>query len=283
MLLDLSAAFDTIDHHLLLNHLKHHMGIMDHALQWLTSYLQERSQRVRIRQLTSSAHQLLYGVPQGSILGPLLFTLYTHPLSSIVSHHHLQHHFYADDTQLCISFSPRSSSSLSDSVELIEAAVTDIKQWMDAHYLKLNEDKTEILVIKRPSLRSAPSINTVNICGCDVSPSPSVRDLGVVFDSCFGLESHVAAVCKVAFCHLHSIWKVRKFLSEDATRGRVQAHVISRLDYCNALYYGIPITLRNKLQRVQNAAARVIVQARKFDHITPILQRLHWLPLEHRI
>jgi hypothetical protein len=283
VLLDLSAAFDTIDHHLLLDHLKHHMGITDQALQWLTSYLQERSQRVRIRESVSSPHRLLYGVPQGSVLGPLLFTMYTHPLSSIVSHHHLAHHFYADDTQLYISFSPRSSTSLSDSVELIEAAVTDIKQWMDAHYLKLNEDKTEIIIIKRPSLRSSPSISTLNICGCDVSPSPSARDLGVVFDSCFGLEGHVAAVCKTAFYHLHSIWKVRKFLSEDATRGLVQAHVISRLDYCNALYYGIPITLRNRLQRVQNAAARVIVCAKKSDHISPILQRLHWLPVEHRV
>jgi retron-type reverse transcriptase len=98
MLLDLSAAFDTIDHQLLLHHLQHRVGISNLALDWFTSYLCNRNQRVRVRSALSSPHKLQFGVPQGSVLGPLLFTIYTHPLSSIISQYHLQHHLYADDT-----------------------------------------------------------------------------------------------------------------------------------------------------------------------------------------
>jgi hypothetical protein len=284
VLLDLSAAFDTIDHQLLLQHLQRHVGITGSALLWLTNYLQDRSQRIRVRSSLSDVHVLEYGVPQGSVLGPLLFTLYTHPLSSVVSRHQLHHHLYADDTQLYLSFSPRSPSSFSASATIIEAAVNDIKLWMDAHFLKLNQDKTEILVIRRPSLRCPPSAApSLQICGCDVTPCPAVRDLGVMFDECLSLETQVRAVCKSAYFHIHSIWTVRKYLTESATRSLVQAHVMSRLDYCNALYYGIPAYLRNHLQRVQNAAARVVACVGRRDHISPVLQRLHWLPIEYRV
>ena len=283
VLLDLSAAFDTIDHNLLLQHLQYQVGITDRALKWCTSYLDERTQQVKVRDSLSSPCKLKYGVPQGSVLGPLLFSLYTQSLSSIISLHHLQYHLYADDTQLYIACAPE-SSSVSSAVITIESAVCDIKSWMDSHFLKLNEDKTEVLVIRRPSPHSAhPVLSSVNICGCHVSISPSVKDLGVVFDCTFGLENHVNSVCKIAFFHLHSIWKVRRYLTTSSTRDLVQAYVTSRLDYCNGLYYGLPATIRSKLQRVQNAAARVITKAKKSDHITPILQDLHWLPIQHRV
>jgi hypothetical protein len=249
---------------LTLDHLQDRKGIRDCALAWFNSYLCNRLQRIRVRGSLSSPHKLQYGVPQGSVLGPLLLTLYTHPLSSIISQHHLQHHIYADDTQLYIVFSPKAPSSVSSAVATIETAVTDIKTWMDAHFLKLNEHNTEILIIRRPSLCSSPSIiSNITICDCDVTCSSTVRNLGVVFDTSFGLDDHAVNICKGAYFHLHSIWKVQKFLTTVSTRALVKAHVTSPLDYCNALFYGLPVSTRNKLQRVQNAAARVITRTKE--------------------
>jgi hypothetical protein len=142
---------------------------------------------------------------------------------------------------------------------------------MDAHFLKLNQDKTEILVIRRPSLRCSPTVvPSLNICGYDVTPHHAVRDLGIMFDGCLSLEAQVRSVCKSAYYNIHSIWAVRKYLNESLARSLIQAHVISRLDYCNTLYYGIPAYLRNRLQRVQNSAARVVACVGRHDHISPL-------------
>ena len=97
------------------------------------------------------------------------------------------------------------------------------------------------------------------------------------------LETHINSVCRTCFFHISRIWKIRKFLTQEATQALVQANITSRLDYCNSLYYGLSTSLRDRLQRVQNAAARVIVKAGKQEHITPVLKNLHWLPIEHRI
>ena len=105
-LLDLSAAFDTIDHTILLTRLQHTFGISDTALSWFSSYLSDRKQTVLINDIYSQSAHLTCGVPQGSVLGPVLFTLYASPLSTIIESHSLKHHFYADDTQLQDSASP---------------------------------------------------------------------------------------------------------------------------------------------------------------------------------
>ena len=138
--IDLSAAFDTIDHTILLQRL-HDLGIRDAALDWFRSYLSQRRQSVVINGTRSSYRNLSFGVPQGSVLGPILFTLYTTPLGAIARKYQLNFHLYADDTQLYMAFKPNNAESLPLIISNIQNCVIDIKSWMTANMLQLNMDK----------------------------------------------------------------------------------------------------------------------------------------------
>jgi hypothetical protein len=286
VLLDLSAAFDTIDHKILLSTLENEFGITGQALAWFESYLTGRHQLVKINGVPSEKVLLKFGVPQGSVLGPLLFISYTKPLGKIIKKHGLQYHLYADDTQLYLAFSPSKNGSAEAAIERIQNCVQDIKRWMSTHFLKLNEDKTEILVLGKnlkvcDEIRS--KISPVNIGGCSVTPVEHVRNLGVIFDSVCNLHKYVGNICKGSYHQIRNIGSIRKYLDTESTKSAVHAHVTSRLDYCNSLLFGISNQLTKKLQRVQNTAARLITRTKKFDHIKPVLQELHWLPIEERI
>jgi hypothetical protein len=150
------------------------------------------------------------------------------------------------------------------------------------HYLKLNGDKTELLVISTPSL-SSRRINSIPILDTPAVARASVRNLGVMFDDKLNMHEHITTVCKRAFYQISLIKKIRKNLTEDIARTLVQSQVMSLLDYCNCLLYGLPASSIERLQRVQNCAARVVKCADHRSHITPILKALHWLPVRFRI
>ena len=150
VLLDLSAAFDTVDHDLLLQKLQSVIGIQGTALSWFQSYLGERSQQISINLTLSRKFHLQCGIPQGSCLGPLLFTIYSSKLFEILKHHLPTAHAYADDSQLYLSFSPAISTNQADAILAIETCIRDIRQWMLEDKLMLNDDKTEVLLIGTP-------------------------------------------------------------------------------------------------------------------------------------
>ena len=282
VLLDLSAAFDTIDHTVLLQTLQHHMGLTGTALAWFNSYLSDRHQSVKIGRTLSRQRQLAYGVPQGSVLGPQLFSIYTSPLHNVIEACNMSYHLYADDTQLYLAFNPKCATSVTNMRQVIANCTSAIGKWMHSHYLKLNNDKTELLVLTRPSLTTS-IIPTLEICGTTVNSTACVKDLGVYYDHLLRMDTHVRTVCKKAFYQLHLIRKVRRFISEDTARTFVQANVTSLMDYCNGLLVGLPASLLNLLQRVQNSAARVVKQLPRACHITPVLKDLHWLPVKYRV
>ncbi len=200
VLLDLSAAFDTIDHNILLNRLENFVGISGSALAWFKSYLSDRHQFVAVNDEVSYRSQVQYGVPQGSVLGPLLFTLYMLPLGDIIRRHGVSFHCYADDTQLYISSRPGETHQ----IEKLTECIVDIKNWMTSNFLLLNSEKTEVLIIgpKNPTCNNLEHYLTLD--GCSVnSSSSSVRNLGVLFDSNLSFESHVSSICKTAIYALN--------------------------------------------------------------------------------
>ena len=121
----------------------------------------------------------------------------------------------------------------------------------------------------------APSTN--------IAPHSPVKNLGVWFDSNLSMVDHITKTSSAAFYHLYNIRRIRKYLTKECTETLIHAFISSRLDYCNSLLFGVPECHLHKLQRVQNAAARLVVQESRFCHITPLLKSLHWLPVKYRI
>ena len=282
ILLDLSAAFDTVDHNILLTRLHDSFGISGTALEWFQSYLSNRTQFVRVNDSSSTSHDLNFGVPQGSVLGPLLYSLYTSPLGKIARYHEMSHHFYADDTQLYIAFRTSSVGDMNQSKAKLINCVKDIDSWMLSNKLKLNRDKSEVLVISSIH-RPRPTLSSVDICSETVLCSTSARNIGVIVDQSLSMKPHVNAVCKSSFFHLRNIGFIRKYLTPNSAKIIIQALIVSKLDYCNSLLYGLPSYLIQNLQHIQNSAARLITQSPRFGHITPVLRDLHWLPVHLRI
>ena len=283
VLLDLSAAFDTVDHNLLLSRMMTQLGIGGTVLTWLKSYLSGRSQRVSIGDIFSHVAMLLFGVPQGSVLGPILFIIYTLPIGNIARTHGLNVHFYADDTQLYMAFDPTDHEDTTSVLTRVENCISDIRTWMVDNKLKLNEDKTEVLILTSKLHRSCHGISQVVVGGAPIAPTLTVRNLGAMLDQSLTVDEFVKHICKADYFHLHNISSIRNCLSKESAITLVHAFISSRLDYCNALLVGITEISLAKLQRVQNMAARLVTKTRKRDHITPILRQLHWLPVRQRI
>ena len=205
VLLDLSAAFDTIDHDKLLNILEQGFGVRDEALAWFRSYLSDRTQAVVIDKESSDPFTLLFGVPQGSVLGPILFSIYTSPLGNIIKKHDLCYYLYADDTQLYIAIKPNDPCSIGDAVSKIQACVADIKAWMTYNMLKLNGDKTEILIITSKQQVSKVTGITMDFDNAIIRPASNVRNLRVILDSTFNMDQQVNNICKTSYWQIHKI------------------------------------------------------------------------------
>ena len=153
---------------------------------------------------------------------------------------------------------------------------------MISNKLKLNDSKTEIVHISNRYLQEN-QFPALAIGDALIEPSLSARNLGVTFDRNLLLSDHMAKMCKSASFGLYKIGKLRPYLDRNTTERLVHAYITSRLDFCNSLLYGLPDNLVAKLQLLQNAAARMVTRAKGRDHITPILNELHWLPIRKRI
>ena len=252
ILLYLRAAFDTVDHTILLNRLSRDFGITGHVYSWFESYLHNRSQSVSINCGTSNKFHTKYGVPQGSCLGPLLFVLYSSKLFKIIERHLPDVHTYADETQLYISFNADSRAEQSAALSAMQNCTADIRKWMLQDRVRLNDDKTEFIIIGKRQQLAKVNIDSMQVGESSITPASRVKNLGCWFDEQLKMDTQINSIYKTALFHLYNIRRIRKFLNFECTKILVKT---SRLDFCNSLLYGLPNNQLNKLQRIQNAAA----------------------------
>ena len=279
ILLDLSCAFDTLDHEILIDRLRTRFGFTGNVLKWLQSYLLDRRQFVNISCTHSSQNTVRWGVPQGSVLGPLLFNLYLSPVEDIILAHGLSTMSYADDTQLYISLEPNNNQ---EAKTRLESCLSDLYNWFSANMLVCNRDKSNFIYFTS-KFHNYSSSFSISFGSSVLHPVDTVRNLGVYWDKHLLMRSNISKCCQLASFSLNRIGALHNYVDKSSMERLVHAFISSRLDYCNALLYGLPDREINRLQKIQNAAARLISGTRKYDHIVPVLKSLHWLPVKARI
>lgn len=282
--LDISAAFDMLDHDRLLNRATELFGLSGQVINWLESYLTGRTSYVSIGNCRSSTVNCTTGVPQGSVLGPLLFSIFTSPVSHLISSFNVLCHQYADDTQLYTSIDLSSDHDINNLSDCADA----VTRWHLENNLLLNPSKTEVLITgTRQQVTkfesSTPAIQTIRFADTVIPYTKSVRILGVTIDSHLTFDKHVTNVVQSCNYHIRSLRHIRKLIDKDTAATLACSIVSSRLDYCNALLYGITSKNMNRLQRVQNSLARVVCNAPYRSSSLPLRKALHWLPVEQRV
>ena len=220
------------------------------------------------------------GVPQGSVLGPILFTMYIKPWSAFIDSHSIIHHSFVDDLQLQMSAPPDRISELFHSMQ---SCICDVKAWAVANMLKLNDNKTELMLVtsKKPKhLHNLPT--SITMGNAQIPFKQSVKNLGFTLDCHLAINAHVSNIARSYYFELRRLASIRRFLTSTATATLVSAFVLSRIDYCNSLLFGSTNDVTSHLQRIQNYAARVIFRLPMSSSITIHLKSLNWLPVKVR-
>ena len=205
--------------------------------------------------------------------------LYSQPLSDLICRHECDYHKYADDTQLSKGAPPNQFQSLLCD---IQTRIESLVGWMYSSKLKLNAEKTKVLPVASTSRLNSVGRDSVDIGGKRIPFRSSVRNLGVHLNQTLSMQQHISSVCRAAYLELRRIASIRPYLTQSATAQLVSSAITSRLDYCNSILAGLPLKQISRLQRVQNNAAKLVLRKSKYDHVTPLLQELYWLPIKFR-
>jgi Reverse transcriptase (RNA-dependent DNA polymerase) len=278
--LDISAAFDTLDHSLLLKRAEDVFGFTGCAQSWLASYLSGRSSYVSINNVCSDTVVHKSGVPQGSVLGPLLFSIFTTPVGKLISSFGLSYHQYADDTQLYTALNMSTVAGIT-TLSTCAGAVT---RWHLENGLLLNPIKSEAIITgTRHQVKSVDRSSGLCVTGAIIPFVDKLKLLGVTLDSHLTFDQHVSDVVKSCNYHIRALRHIRPLIDHDTAVTLACSIVASRLDYCNSVLYGITKINTGKLQRVQNKLARVVCEASYESSATCLLRNLHWLPIPQRI
>ena len=279
VLLDLSKAFDSIQHDLMLCKLRK-AGVSETACAWFESYLSQRTQVVKIQNTLSHPLPVTVGVPQGSILGPVLFTLYVNDLLQVPKH--CKAFGYVDDTKLFLGFP---SNQLCEIISAVNEDLKEISSWCCRNSLLINPDKTKLLYVGVPQLmRTLPgTLPSATLLGTEIKPVTVAKDLGVHIDSHLNYNEHVTKTASDCIHKLTRVNRIKHLLDQKTLIFLINAFVFSKLFYCSTVWSNTSKENVGKLQSVQNYACRIVAGLRKFDHISGALKSLKWLSVKDKL
>ena len=273
VLIDLSKAFDSIDHTLLCRKLDAY-GVRGPEQLWFRNYLANRRQRVVLNGVSSDWADVTRGVPQGSIFGPLLFSLFVNDLPNVVQHCSIN--LYADDTTIYNS---------ADNPDTISTTIVNdlerIATWIDHNSMKLNICKTQLMVLSRPGQKSLGDKIRVTLRGKEITKNTSVKYLGVMVDQDLKWNLHVAKAQQKCWACLGTIRRACSYLPT-ATRKKYHALVLPHLDYCSVVWHPCGATLSTQIERIQKYSMRLIFHQPPRTRSEPLRQRLGWTSLHQR-
>ena len=277
VLLDYSKAFDCANHKLILAKLKS-FGFNNTALKWVNSYLSNRSQQVVTEKGESSWIEIMNGVPQGSILGPLLFTILVADLANEVRF--CKYHLYADDTQLYISGKVQDIARL---IENINFDLQRIAEFSSDNCLNLNEGKTVFIFLG--SKQNISQINNMDIPpliinGKAIKRETTVKNLGIIFDENMSWDSEINKCISNGYGKIKQAYRFKHFLSKNSKKVMVQSYILSQFNYSSIILQNLTKFQSDKIQKFQNTCVRFILNLRKFDHISEGISSLGFLRME---
>ena len=305
--IDLSAAFDTVDHDVLLDVLNNRFGLEGNTQNWIDSYLRPRKFKVNIGQSYSEEIDVKFSVPQGSIFGPVLYSTYASTLEEVINNVNrssnisdqlgisgerlynkketiINLHGFADDHIMKKSFSiTENNSNELSTVSDLEECTSKVKEWMNHNRLKMNGEKMEfILYGSRQQLKKSIT-NNINVTGEVVDRTNCIKYLGAWLDDTLSLKHHITQKCKTAMWNLQRLKAIFPFLTTEACHTVVRGIVCAHVDYANAVFAGLPDCEISKLQRVQNIVAKPVLNRTWYDSPEQARHELHWLPIKARI
>ena len=275
ILLDLSKAFDSVSHPILLNK----MSMLNIDLFWFENYLKNRLQSVRLGSIFSSPIEIRFGVPQGSILGPILFIIL---INDMLQHiHNCLLVGYADDTQLLLEGDP---DNIDDLISRGESVFMEAKTYFNTNGLLLNENKTQFILFgTRQNLSKIPNNIEMKFGNVSIKQSDKIKNLGIIMDSCLTFNYHIDELIKKVTGTLIFLNRVWDRFQPECRVMAVQALILSVLNYCLPVWGSTSKTQMNRVQKVLNFAARIAIGgAKKHDHVTPIFEKLKWLKIKPR-
>ena len=277
VLLDMPKAFNSIRHDILLSKLQN-LDFSHGALEWFQSYLSNRQQCVRIGDAVSKVLPLESGVPQGSILGPVLLTIYVNDLLSVPKR--CPSASYVDDCKLYLSFSP---VELTMSISALNEDLMRISQWCCKNSLLINPDKTKVLAVEVPQLLKKLSSFSITLFHKELTLVPVVKDLAALLDTCLSYNEHITKTASNCLFKLKQINRIKHLLDRKTLFLVINSFVFSKLQYRSTVWSNTSNSNIDKLQKVQNLAGRIILGVRKYDHISDGLRSLKWLPIREKL
>ena len=282
LLMDFSAAFDLVVHAILLAILHTEYGIRGTALKWFESFLKGRRQAVTINNTKSDYQDNPFGVPQGSVLGPVLFNIYVRGMIPFLESKGFNVHGYADDHQAFKAF--RIQFQFEAIRNGLPKFLGEVNSWVQKFFLKLNATKSQVIVFTPDSQSSKLLVQRLFLDDGSILPlSRDVLNLGMILDHKLSFGPQIDRVICACYQLLRDISSIRRFLTEDEIKSLVNSVVVARIDNCNSVYAGLSAHHILRLQRLQNSCARVIYGVGRRNHVSELLKKLHWLPIRQRI